>query len=174
MPDAARTPGAGHSRVFPTARGKVLTDRGLSRVFTDLKIDAVPHDFRSSFRDWAAAGGAAPGPFGAHRYDVRDLVVHYNNLSPAQRDHFGCGFRRRSHVARRTAPDRAAVRTRNSNARADPLPYPPRGLPLVVLDRGQDRQRVGRGHLGHGHRPMRGNAYARRLRGQACPYLAPH
>ena len=36
---------------------------------------------------------------------------------------------------------------------ADPLPYPPRGLRLLVLDRGQDRQRVGRGHLGHGHRP---------------------
>ena len=26
----------------------------LSRVFTDLKIAAVPHGFRSSFRDWAA------------------------------------------------------------------------------------------------------------------------
>ena len=36
---------------------------------------------------------------------------------------------------------------------ADPLPYPPRGLRLVVLDRGQDRQRVGRGYFGHGHRP---------------------
>ena len=29
---------------------------------------------------------ATPSPFGAHQYDVRILVVHYNNLSPAQRD----------------------------------------------------------------------------------------
>ena len=36
---------------------------------------------------------------------------------------------------------------------ANPLPYSPRGLRLVVPDRGQDRQHVGRGHVGHGHHP---------------------
>ena len=35
----------------------------------------------------------------------------------------------------------------------DPLPYPPRGLGLVVPDRSEDGQDVGRGHLGHGQRP---------------------
>ena len=35
----------------------------------------------------------------------------------------------------------------------DPLTYPPRSLGLVVPDRSEDRQCVGRGHLGHGHRP---------------------
>ena len=52
---AARTLGDGSGGlVFPTARGKVLTDMALSRVFTEQKIAAVPHGFRSSFRDWAA------------------------------------------------------------------------------------------------------------------------
>ena len=35
----------------------------------------------------------------------------------------------------------------------DPLPHPPYGLGLVVPDRGEDGQHVGRGHLGHGQRP---------------------
>ena len=35
----------------------------------------------------------------------------------------------------------------------DPLPHPPCGLGLVVPDRGEDGQHVGRGHRGHGHRP---------------------
>ena len=52
--DAARTLGDGDPLVFPTARGKVLTDIGLSRIFTDLRIAAARHSFRSSFRDWAA------------------------------------------------------------------------------------------------------------------------
>ena len=53
--DAARALGDGTSGlVFPTARGKVLTDMALSRVFTEQTIAAVPHGFRSSFRDWAA------------------------------------------------------------------------------------------------------------------------
>ena len=61
--NAARTLGDGHPLVFPTARGKVLTDMALSRVFTDLKIGAVPHGFRSSFRDWAAEKTNHPREF---------------------------------------------------------------------------------------------------------------
>ena len=49
--NAAETLGDGSGElVFPTTRGKVLTDMGLSRVFTDLKIASVPHGFRSSFQ----------------------------------------------------------------------------------------------------------------------------
>jgi integrase len=40
--------------VFPgNADGKPLSDATLSKLFRELKIDAVPHGFRSSFRDWA-------------------------------------------------------------------------------------------------------------------------
>ena len=40
--------------VFPTPRGGRLKDEALSKVLRELEIPAVPHGFRSSFRDWAA------------------------------------------------------------------------------------------------------------------------
>ncbi|MDZ7280754.1 tyrosine-type recombinase/integrase [Sphingomonas sanguinis] len=39
--------------VFPSLRGKVLSDMTLSKLVREQGIDAVPHGFRSSFRDWA-------------------------------------------------------------------------------------------------------------------------
>lgn len=40
--------------VFPgTVTGKPLSDNTLSKLLRELGIDAVPHGFRSSFRDWA-------------------------------------------------------------------------------------------------------------------------
>ena len=40
--------------VFPTARGGRMKDEALSKILRDLDIPAVPHGFRSSFRDWAS------------------------------------------------------------------------------------------------------------------------
>ena len=40
--------------MFPSARGKRLTDMVLSGLLKDLELGAVPHGFRSTFRDWAA------------------------------------------------------------------------------------------------------------------------
>ena len=40
--------------VFPSARGKHLADARLSKLLEQLGIGAVPHGFRSSFRDWAS------------------------------------------------------------------------------------------------------------------------
>ena len=40
--------------VFPSPRGKPLTGRCLSYMCARLGIPAVPHGFRSSFRDWAS------------------------------------------------------------------------------------------------------------------------
>jgi len=41
--------------VFPGARyGKPLSDMTLTKICRDLEIPAVPHGFRSSFRDWVA------------------------------------------------------------------------------------------------------------------------
>ena len=40
--------------VFPSRRGKAIRDALLSGVLQQLGIGAVPHGFRSSFRDWAA------------------------------------------------------------------------------------------------------------------------
>ena len=40
--------------VFPAPRGGPLSDSTMSKLLRELGIQAVPHGFRSSFRDWAA------------------------------------------------------------------------------------------------------------------------
>jgi len=40
--------------VFPGVKGQVLSDMTLSAVMRRMKVDAVPHGFRSTFRDWSA------------------------------------------------------------------------------------------------------------------------
>jgi len=39
--------------IFPGSRLTSLSDATLSKVLKDLKIQAVPHGFRSTFKDWA-------------------------------------------------------------------------------------------------------------------------
>ena len=46
--------------VFPSPRGGAVSENTLSKLLRELQIDAVPHGFRSSFRDWAAECSAAP------------------------------------------------------------------------------------------------------------------
>ena len=47
--------------IFPgSARGKPLSDMTLSKLMKELGIAAVPHGFRSSFRDWASEQTAHP------------------------------------------------------------------------------------------------------------------
>ena len=50
----ARTLGGGGGLVFPSPEGRVFSDTNLPRLLRGLGIAAVPHGFRSSFRDWAA------------------------------------------------------------------------------------------------------------------------
>ena len=51
---AARRLGDGTGLAFPSQRGKALADRALSQLVRQQGIAAVPHGFRSSFRDWAS------------------------------------------------------------------------------------------------------------------------
>ena len=44
----------GTGLVFRSLRGKPLSNTTLSKLIKELGIAAVPHGFRSSFRDWAA------------------------------------------------------------------------------------------------------------------------
>jgi len=46
--------------VFPSPAGRPLTDLAISSLLRELEIAAVPHGFRSSFRDWAAEQTDAP------------------------------------------------------------------------------------------------------------------
>ncbi len=51
----------GDDLVFPGSKdGKPLSDMTLSKLVKELGIEAVPHGFRSSFRDWAGATTAHP------------------------------------------------------------------------------------------------------------------
>jgi integrase len=57
---------AGSNIVFLSTRGKALSDMALSQIMRrmrdsgELTVEAVPHGFRSSFRDWAAEQTAYP------------------------------------------------------------------------------------------------------------------
>ena len=53
--DAAHSLGdGGGPLVFPGRRGAPLAEKGLRRLLQRQGIAAVPHGFRSTFRDWAA------------------------------------------------------------------------------------------------------------------------
>jgi len=57
---------AGNNKIFPSPRGVALSDMALSQLMRGMKergeltTDAVPHGFRSTFRDWAAEQTAYP------------------------------------------------------------------------------------------------------------------
>lgn len=46
--------------VFPSARGGMLSDATMSAVLKRMEVDAVPHGFRSSFKDWARSSTRFP------------------------------------------------------------------------------------------------------------------
>lgn len=46
--------------VFTAPRGGALSDMSISAVTRRMKVDAVPHGFRSSFKDWARTSTAYP------------------------------------------------------------------------------------------------------------------
>ena len=51
---------AGCPLVFPSIRGRPLSDSTMSKLCRENGVKAVPHGFRSSFRDWAAEQTDAP------------------------------------------------------------------------------------------------------------------
>ena len=58
--DEARRLPPGAGTVFPTPTGRTQPHPYMARLLHELEIDAVPHGFRSSFRDWAAECTDAP------------------------------------------------------------------------------------------------------------------
>ena len=69
--EEARAHGRGRPLVFPSVRGGPIGITAMSDLLRELKIAAVPHGFRSSFRDWAAEETDHPrdgggGSAGAH------------------------------------------------------------------------------------------------------------
>ena len=63
----------GDGLMFPSPTGRVLNHSTMTKLLGDLRIDAVAHGFRSSFRDWAAECTDAPR-------EVCELALaHVNN-----------------------------------------------------------------------------------------------
>ena len=53
----AREIADGSGLIFPSATGRAMSDSTISKLIRELGIKAVPHGFRSSFRDWAGETG---------------------------------------------------------------------------------------------------------------------
>lgn len=88
----------GSDKIFPSTTGKELSDMALSQLMRgmrergELTIDAVPHGFRSTLRDWAAeltnypdeirkaASGHAVGDAVKEAYQRSDLLEKRRNL----------------------------------------------------------------------------------------------
>ena len=62
----ARAMADGTGLVFPSATGRVMSDMTLSKLVKELGIEAVPHGFRSSFRQWAAERTSTPREVAEH------------------------------------------------------------------------------------------------------------
>ena len=58
--DEARRLPPGAGTVFPSLSGRTQPHPYMAKLLHELEIDAVPHGFRSSFRDWAAECTDAP------------------------------------------------------------------------------------------------------------------
>ena len=52
--DAAREIADGGGLIFPALTGRALSAMTMTKLVRELRIEAVPHGFRASFRDWAA------------------------------------------------------------------------------------------------------------------------
>jgi len=81
----------GSALVFPSARGGPLSEATIGKMVRDLKMGAVPHGFRSSFRDWAAECTEVPR-------EVCELALAHVN-----RDRVEAAYRRSDLFERRRA-----------------------------------------------------------------------
>ena len=52
--------------IFPSPRGKAMSDSSLSKLLRENDIGCVPHGLRSSFRDWAAECSDVPREIAEH------------------------------------------------------------------------------------------------------------
>ena len=75
--------------LFPSATGRIPSQTGMPKLLRKVGIDAVPHGFRSSFRDWAAECTEAPR-------DVCELALAHVN-----RDRVEAAYRRSDLFERR-------------------------------------------------------------------------
>ena len=63
----------GSGLIFPSVRGRPLSDNTLSKLLREQRIPAVVHGFRSSFRGWCAECSNAP------REVIEPALAHVNS-----------------------------------------------------------------------------------------------
>lgn len=68
----------GTDLLFPAPRGGMLSDMALSAVMKRMKVDATPHGFRSTFRDWASETTSYP-------HDVCEMALAHTINSAVER-----------------------------------------------------------------------------------------
>ena len=76
--------------IFPSPRGKELSDATMSKLLRENGVAAVPHGFRSSFADWAAETGV--------RREVKEAA-----LAHTVRNAVEASYTRTNYVAERRA-----------------------------------------------------------------------
>ena len=59
MLNAAKNLPASAGLIFPSANGRQFSNATMGKLLRQNDIDAVPHGFRSSFRDWCGETGVA-------------------------------------------------------------------------------------------------------------------
>lgn len=71
--------GAHKRLVFPSPRGKVLSDQAFARLYERMGVGGITtHGFRSAFKDWASDTGAAPD-------DLSEVALSHNVGSAVRR-----------------------------------------------------------------------------------------
>lgn len=85
----ARAWGKESKWVFPSMSGRPMTDSTMSKLLRENRIGAVPHGFRSSFRDWAAERTAMPAVVAelslAHVEKDKTVAAHARSVLFEQR-----------------------------------------------------------------------------------------
>ena len=87
--ESARHLSNGRGLIFPSIKGLALTDSTISKLVRENGIPAVPHGFRSSFRDWAAEMTDIPNEIAAH------AIAHVEGSASEQ------AYRRTDYFAKR-------------------------------------------------------------------------
>ena len=75
--EAAKGLGKGDGLVFPNKKGKSMNNAAFALLLDKAKIPAVPHGFRSTFRDWVIEQTATPiGPSGKPPWLTVSAIQH--------------------------------------------------------------------------------------------------
>jgi integrase len=96
--------------IFPAPRGGQLSDMALSAVMRRMSVDATPHGFRSTFRDWCAESTN-------YAHDVAEMA-----LAHTIPDKVVAAYRRGDLLQKRTSLMRDWCRYLNAIAKAGAIP----------------------------------------------------